>query len=129
VQTTTKQTKVIHECGCQHGDLSSLKSFTRAEVVYYTSPHRSLAGESCLDCKMAVNHMKATKGNRSAMVFYCDEGIKGFAAQDDDPMKEKLTCDLILCPECEARRRVTFKLKDSGRPGGGRKRRRHTRLG
>jgi hypothetical protein len=129
VQTTTKQTMVIHECGCRHGDLSSLKSFTRAEVVYYTSPNRFLAGESCLDCKMAVNHMKATAGNRSAMVFYCDEGIKGFGAPDDDPMKEKLTCDLILCPECEGRRRVTFELKDSGRPGGGRKRRRHNRLG
>jgi hypothetical protein len=128
VQTTTELRDVIHESGCRHGDLGSLNSFTRAEVAYYTSPHRFLAGESCLDCKMAVEQMKATAGNRSAMVFYCDEGIKGFGAPDDDPMKAKLTCDLILCPACEAKRRVTFELKDSGRPGGGRNRRGKRRL-
>jgi hypothetical protein len=129
VQATTKLTEEIHECGCRHGDLSSLKSFTRAEVRYYTSPNRFLAEEGCLDCKMGVKLMKSSAGNRSAVVFYCDEGIKGFGAPDDDPMKAKLTCDLILCPECEARRRVTYEMKDSGRPGGGRKRSRQKRFG
>jgi hypothetical protein len=110
VQTTKKLTEEIHECGCRHGDLSSLKSFTRVEVAYYTSPNRFLAGETCLDCKRAVVQMKATTGNQSAMVLYCEEGIKGFGAPHDDPMKAKLTCDLTLCPECEATRRVTFSL-------------------
>jgi hypothetical protein len=34
-----------------------------------------------------------------------------------------------LCPECEARWRVTYEMKDSGRPGGGRKRSRQKRFG
>jgi hypothetical protein len=64
VQTTTKIMEEIHECGCRHGDLSLLKSFTRAEVAYYTSPNRFLARERCLDCKRAVIQMKATAANQ-----------------------------------------------------------------
>jgi hypothetical protein len=51
------------------------------------------------------------------MVFYYDQGIKGFGAPDDDPLKGKLTCDLVLCPECEAKQCLTFERKDSGRLG------------
>jgi hypothetical protein len=65
--------------------------------------------------------MKAATGNQSAAVFHCDQGIKGFGAPANNPMKAKVNCDLILYPECEAKRRVTFELTDSGRPGGGRR--------
>jgi hypothetical protein len=45
--------------------------------------------------------MESNARGRRAVVYYCDEGIKGFDAPDDDPMKSALTCDLILCPKCE----------------------------
>jgi len=117
---------IIHLCGCRHGDLSALKSFNKANVKYYTRPHQFLENQSCLDCKQAMGEMKPVGPRQGAVVFYCDEGIKGFSAPDDDPMKEELTCDLILCPQCEARRRITFdKAEESGRKGSGRKRNRH----
>jgi hypothetical protein len=66
--------------------------------------------------------MRPATPKQKAVVFYCDEGIKGFDAPDDDPMKAKLTCDLVLCPQCEAIRRIAFEVKNAGRRGGGRKR-------
>jgi hypothetical protein len=50
--------------------------------------------------------MKSNARGQHAVVYYCHEGIKGFDATDDDPMKSALTCDLILCPKCEAKRRI-----------------------
>ena len=73
-----------------------------------------------------MGEMKPVGPRQGAVVFYCDEGIKGFSAPDDNPMKEELTCDLILCPQWEAKRRITFdKADESGRKGSGRKRNRH----
>jgi hypothetical protein len=61
--------------------------------------------------------MKGKSGCGGAVVFYCEQGIKGFGAPDDDPIKGKLTCDLVLCPECEAKRRLTFEMMEPGRVG------------
>ena len=117
---------LIHMCGCRHGDLRALKSFNKANATYYSRPNRFLENQSCLDCKLVVGEMIQVNPRQGGVVFYCDEGIKGFSAPDDDPMKEELTCDLILCPQCEAKRQVTFEKADkSGREGGGRKRKRH----
>jgi hypothetical protein len=53
--------------------------------------------------------MESNAHGRRAVVYYCDEGIKGFVAPpDDDPMKSALTCDLNLCPKCEAKRRIEY---------------------
>jgi hypothetical protein len=114
----------IQWCGCQHGDLDALKSFTKGEVTYYIRPTKFLEGRGCSDCQGAVTQMKPTAPSQKAVVFYCDEGIKGFDAPDDDPMKAALTCDLVLCPQCEAKRRIEFEKENAGCPGSGRKRHR-----
>ena len=62
----------VHLCGCRHGDLDALKSFTKTEVAYYTRPNRFLEGKKCLTCSQTVMDMKATKNNKWAVVFYCD---------------------------------------------------------
>ncbi len=119
---TAKVCRPIQLCGCRHGDLSVLKSFVKAEATYYTRPNRYLEGKGCLDCKRAILDMKPATSRQKAVVFYCDEGIKGFDAPDDDSMKAELTCNLVLCPQCEALRRITFERGNEGRRGGGRKR-------
>jgi hypothetical protein len=121
--TTTSKT-VIQLCGCRHGDLDALRSFTKSDAKYYNRPNTLLEGRTCLDCKLAVTNMTNSKKNQLAVVFYCDEGIKGFDAPDDDPMKEELTCSLIVCPQCVLKRRIKYNLEIEGRPGNGRKRNR-----
>jgi hypothetical protein len=48
------------------------------------------------------------------VVFYCDQGVKGFDAPEDDPMKSELVCDLVLCPQCEAARHIEFESVNDG---------------
>jgi hypothetical protein len=120
---TTQSTEgTINLCGCRHGDLEALKSLTKTETTYYTRPNRFLEGMACLDCKQAVVELLVSATNKTAVVFYCDEGIKGFAAPADDPMKAALVCDLVLCPPCEALRRMTFDANNHSRGGRGRNR-------
>jgi hypothetical protein len=109
-------------CGCRHGDLSALKSFNKASTTYYTRRNRYLAEMDCLDCGDPVVALLVGAPKQKPVVFYCDEGIKGFDAPIDDPMKQALTCNLVLCPLCEAKRRITFEQEDNGRGGRGRKR-------
>jgi hypothetical protein len=66
--------------------------------------------------------MESNARGRRAVVYYCDEGIKGFNAPDDDPMKGALTCDLIVCPKCEAKRRIEYNKINSERQSRGVKR-------
>jgi hypothetical protein len=112
----------IQLCGCRHGDLDALKSFTKAEVTYYIRPTKYLEDKGCLDCNIAVIEMKQATPAQKAVVYYCDQGVKGFDAPDEDPSKAELTCDLVLCPQCQAKRRVAFEKENAGRPGNGRKR-------
>jgi hypothetical protein len=74
-----------------------------------------------LDCKIAVTKMSCTGPRQKAVVFYCNSGNKGFAAPDSDPLKKELTCNLVLCPQCEAKRQIKYSRKESGHPGRGRK--------
>jgi hypothetical protein len=78
---------LVHFCGCQHGNLNGFKSFTKAEVTYYARQHKFLEGGSCLNCKLAVLEMQSTGQRQMSMVFYFDQGIKGFDAPEDDEMK------------------------------------------
>jgi hypothetical protein len=66
--------------------------------------------------------MESDARGQRAVVCYCDECIEGFDAPDDDPMKSALTCDLILCPKCEAKRRIEYNKVNSERQSGGVKR-------
>jgi hypothetical protein len=112
----------IRLCGCRYGDLSEVKSFAKAMATYYSRPNKFMEGTCCLDCRLAVPNMESNACGRRAVVYYCDEGIKGFDAPDDDPMKSALTCDLILCLKCEARRRIEYNKVNSERQSGGIKR-------
>ncbi len=112
----------IRLCGCRHGDLGEVKSFAKAMATYYSRPNKFMEGRCCLDCRLAVPNMESNARGRRAVVYYCDEGIKGFDAPDDDPMKSELTCDLILCPKCEAKRRIEYNRVNSERQSGGVKR-------
>ncbi len=127
LQDTTNTPQVAKEtaiglCGCRHGDLGEVKSFAKAMATYYSRPNKFMEGRCCLDCQLAVPSMESNARGRRAVVYYCDEGIKGFDAPDDDPMKSELTCDLILCPKCEAKRRIEYNKVNSERQSGGVKR-------
>jgi hypothetical protein len=107
-------------CGCRHGDLEALKSFSKADAAYYIKPNRFMETIGCLDCAVPVVNMLLDVRSHKAVVFYCDEGIKGFDAPSDDPMKEELTCNLVLCSPCMAIRRISFEKENAGRGGRGR---------
>jgi hypothetical protein len=113
--------------GCQHGDLGEVKSFAKAMATYYSRRNKFMEGRCCLDCWLAVPNMESHARGRRAVVYYCDEGIKGFDAPDDDPMKSELTCDLILCLKCEAKRRLEYnKVNPEHQSGGVKRSRRQT---
>jgi hypothetical protein len=64
VITTTPQTTsktVIQLCGCRHGDLDALRSFTKSDAKYYNRPNKFLEGRTCLDCKLTVTDMTNSK--------------------------------------------------------------------
>jgi hypothetical protein len=98
----------IHLCGCQHSHPNSFKSFTKVEAAHYIGPHKFLEGGSCLDCMLAVGKTKSNSHRQEAMLFYCDQSIKGFCTPYDDLWKGKLTSDLVLCPDCESRQGLTL---------------------
>jgi hypothetical protein len=80
ISNTPKVAKeaAVGRCGCRHGDLSAIRSFGKAEAKYYIRPNKFLEGRSCLDCKLVVTNMECTARSQRSVVFYCDEGIKGF---------------------------------------------------
>ena len=107
---------VIQAGGCCHSDLNGLLGFTKASAKWYMGCGRFLEEKTCKDCSQPVWEMLARQSS-DMMVFYCDQGIKGYDALDDDPMKEALTCDLVLCVDCEGVRRVTFEKETTGCSG------------
>jgi hypothetical protein len=113
LQDTTNTPQVANET------LGEVKSFAKAMAAYYSRPNKFMEGTCCLDCRLAVPNMERNALGRRAVVYYCNEGIKGFDAPDDDPMKSELTCDLILFPKCEAKRRIEYNKVNSERQSGG----------
>jgi hypothetical protein len=92
LQDTSNTPEVAKEtavrlCGCRHGDLSEVKSFAKAMATYYSRPNKFMEGRCCLDCQLVLTNMESNARGWRAVVYYCDEGIKGFDAPDDDPMK------------------------------------------
>ena len=67
-RSTAQMSKPIQLCGCRHGDLSVLKSFTKTEATYYTRPNRYLEGKGCLDCNRAIFDMRPATTNQKAVV-------------------------------------------------------------
>jgi hypothetical protein len=116
--TTPKQvgmTGTVHVSGCRHGDLNAMKSMAKAEALHYIRPNKFLADKGCLDCKKKVVDMKPAASNQRNVLYYCDQGIKGYDAPDDDDMKAELDCSLVLCAQCEAVRRIAFDKSSEGR--------------
>ena len=99
-----------------------MKSFTKVERSYYTRPNRFLEEMTCLDCKLAVSAMLGSATAKKTVVFYCDDGIKGYDVPLDDPIKAKLVCDLVLCPPCAAVWQIRFESMNDSRGGSRRKR-------
>jgi hypothetical protein len=65
LQVTSNTPEVAKEtavrlCGCQHGDISEVKSFAKAMATYYSRPNKFMEGGSCLDCQLAVTNMEST---------------------------------------------------------------------
>jgi hypothetical protein len=102
--------------GCRHCDLGELLSFTKAEAKWYMQPNRYLAGKHCKDCQKPVVDMEP-KPRSKTLLFYCDQGIKGFDAPENDPMKAVLTCDLVLCQQCTDVRRIEVEKENTKRGG------------
>jgi hypothetical protein len=77
--------------------------------------HSGMETIGCLDCAKSVVQMLQGAKSKKAVVFYCGEGIKGFDAPADDPMKDELTCNLVLCLACMAIRLIFFEKENAGR--------------
>jgi hypothetical protein len=67
--TKTTSTTDIQLCGCQHGDLDALRSFTKSDAKNYNRTNRFLEGWTCLDCKLTVTDMTNSKKSQRAVVF------------------------------------------------------------
>jgi hypothetical protein len=71
LQDTSNTPEVAEEtairlCGCQHGDLSEVKSFAKAMATYYSRPNKFMEGRCCLDCQLAVPNMESNARGRGA---------------------------------------------------------------
>jgi hypothetical protein len=104
----------MHVSGCRHGDLNAMKSMAKAEALHYIRPNKFLVDKGCLDCEKMVVDMQPAASNQRIVLYYCDQGIKGYDAPDDDDMKLELVCNLVLCAQCEAVRRVAFEKSSEG---------------
>lgn len=111
----TKATQ-IKNGGCRHCALSGLQTFNKAAAKWYMTSNRYLVGMKCKDCATPVNQMEPNRKGKT-MLFYCDDGIKGYDAPEDDPMKGALTCDVVLCSACEEVRRIKVDRQHVGRHG------------
>ena len=109
-----RTTGTMHVSGCRHGDLNAMKSMAKAEALHYIRPNKFLVDKGCLDCEKMVVDMQPAASNQRIVLYYCDQGIKGYDAPDDDDMKSELVCNLVLCAQCEAVRRVAFEKSSEG---------------
>jgi hypothetical protein len=80
--------------GCRHCGVMDLSAMEQKTLTFYLRPHEYLYDKACLDC--AVKIAMLPKG----LLYYCDEGVKSFHAEDTDPLKEELKCDMVLCSAC-----------------------------
>ncbi len=109
-----KTTETMHVGGCRHGDLNAMKCMKKAEALHYIRPNKFLEDTGCLDCKKRVVDMQPAASNTRVVLYYCDQGIKGYDAPDNDEMKAELICNLVLGAQCEAVRRIAFDASSGG---------------
>jgi hypothetical protein len=105
-----KTTVTMHVGGYRHGDLNAMKCMKKVEALHYIRPNKFLEDTGCLgDCKKVVVDMQPAASNTQVVLNYCDQGINGYDAPDDDEMKaELIICNLVLCAQCKSVRRIAF---------------------
>jgi len=111
VATAVSASPAKRKCqGCIHGDLLEMTVMECRHVKHYLKPQELLEEASCAgSCGETIKniHQAAPK----AILYFCDEIIKGFRAPHDDPGKLDLECGLILCVPCHAEREVKYNLE------------------
>jgi hypothetical protein len=110
-----KTTVTMHVGGCHHGNLNVMKWMKQAEALYYIRPNKFLENTGCLDCTKRIVDLQPAASNTRVVLYYCDQGIKGYDAPDDDEMKAELMSNLVLCAQCEAVQRIAFDASSGGR--------------
>jgi hypothetical protein len=79
-----RTTGTMHVSGCRHGDLNTMKSMAKAEALHDIRPNKFLADKGCLDCKKTVVDMQPAASNQQIVLYYCDQGVKGYNATDTE---------------------------------------------
>jgi hypothetical protein len=97
-----RTTETMHVSGCRHGNLNAMKCTAQAKALHYIRPDKFLANKGCLDCQKTVVDMQPAASNQRIVLYYCDQGIKGYDAPDNDDMKLEQVCNLALCVQCKA---------------------------
>ena len=76
---------------------------------YIKTPAQYLWFATCAgDCKKPIRDIVEESSKES--LYFCDIGLKGFYAPDDDPKKASMECEMILCVPCHAKRQVQYAL-------------------
>jgi hypothetical protein len=111
VATAVSASPAKRKCqGCIHGDLLEMTVMECRHVKFYLKPQEFLEKASCAgSCKQTINNIY--QAAPKAILYFCDEMIKGFRAPHDDPGKSDLECGLILCVPCHAEREVKYNLE------------------
>jgi hypothetical protein len=97
--------------GCRHCGVMDLSAMEPKTVSYYLRPQEYLHDFACLDCTVKVAMLPR------GLLYYCDEGVKSFHAEDTDPLKEELKCDMVLCSACYLVRTEKYNGASGGRRG------------
>lgn len=93
--------------GCVHGDLLDLKVMEPTHIKHYLRPAGFLELATCAGgCKKTIRAIYLA--SPKALLYYCDENIKGFSAPDDDPAKAEMECGMIVCSPCHAMRETRY---------------------
>jgi hypothetical protein len=58
---------IVCRCGCQHVNLSAIKSFAKAEAKYYIRPNKFLEGRSCMESNARSQRAVAMKASKDLM--------------------------------------------------------------
>jgi hypothetical protein len=102
VQAPISVRRCVLPGGCRHVGVMELRQLPKLDVRFYLEVGEFLHDRRCTDCAMSVEEFATTA--MGTVAFVCDEGMKGFHANDQDLHKARLMCELILCGGCHVKR-------------------------
>jgi hypothetical protein len=106
--------------GCVHGDLLDMTVMEPRHIRHYLEPSRFLEWATCAgDCANPIKQILLAAPSEN--LYYCDVGLKGFNAPDDDLNKKGMECGLVLCTPCHAKRAVLYDQEKSKNGRGNRR--------